>query len=68
MEGKVSVIIPFYNPGTSFTMCLKSVCSQTYKNLEILLIDDGSESSSHHGVLVSFGSVIRIKLIRLEHE
>lgn len=38
----VSVIIPFYNPDHNFEKLLKSVEEQTYENIEIILIDDGS--------------------------
>lgn len=43
---KVSLIIPIYNLEHALPACLESVCSQTYKNLEILLIDDGSCDTS----------------------
>lgn len=38
--GKVSIIIPVYNTGPYIEQCLKSVINQTYKNLEIICIDD----------------------------
>lgn len=41
-EGKISVIIPVYNVERYLRQCLDSVINQTYRNLEILLIDDGS--------------------------
>lgn len=43
---KISVIIPVYNVEPYIRKCLGSVISQTYKNLEILIIDDGSSDNS----------------------
>lgn len=46
MEKKVSVIIPVYNCEASIRRCLDSVCRQTYKNIEIICINDGSFDDS----------------------
>ena len=46
MTDKISVIIPVYNAEKYISDCLESVVRQTYKNLEILLIDDGSKDGS----------------------
>ena len=43
---KISVIIPVYNVEPYIRKCLDSVINQTYENLEILLIDDGSTDES----------------------
>ncbi len=43
---KISVIIPVFNPGKYFIPCLDSIVHQTYRNLEIILIDDGSTDGS----------------------
>ena len=43
---KVSVIIPVYNVEAYLKRCLDSVLGQTYENLQILLIDDGSTDNS----------------------
>lgn len=42
----VSVIIPVYNTEKYIEKCLKSVVDQTYKNLQIILVDDGATDSS----------------------
>ena len=46
MVPKVSVIIPIYNVEEYLSQCLDSVINQTLKELEIILIDDGSTDSS----------------------
>lgn len=45
-EKLVSMIIPVYNVENYIRKCLESVINQTYKNLEILLINDGSRDNS----------------------
>ena len=43
MEGPlISVIVPVYKVEKYLDRCLKSIVNQTYKNLEIILVDDGS--------------------------
>lgn len=46
MNNKVSVIIPVYNAEKFLKYCLNSVINQTYNNLEIILINDGSIDNS----------------------
>ena len=43
---KISVIVPVYNVKDFFDECLCSLVSQTYKNIEILLVDDGSSDGT----------------------
>lgn len=43
---KVSIIIPVYNAEGTLDRCLKSVFSQSYKNIEVILINDGSIDNS----------------------
>ena len=43
---KISVIIPVYNTEKFLRQCLGSIVNQTYKNLEILIVDDGSPDRS----------------------
>ena len=46
MDNVISVIIPVYNVQTYLPECLDSVISQDYRDLEIILIDDGSKDDS----------------------
>lgn len=45
-EKLISVIVPVYNTEPYLRKCLDSITQQTYKNLEIILIDDGSTDGS----------------------
>lgn len=44
--GGISVIIPVYNSENYIDFCIESIINQSYKNLEIILIDDGSTDGS----------------------
>ncbi|ASW11170.1 glycosyltransferase family 2 protein [Lactobacillus delbrueckii subsp. lactis DSM 20072] len=46
MSPLVSVIIPVYNVEEYLDKCLNTVIHQNYKNLEIILVDDGSTDNS----------------------
>lgn len=43
--GLVSIVLPIYNVEKYLDRCVESVINQTYKNLEIILVDDGSPDS-----------------------
>ena len=43
---KISVIVPVYNTEAYLKECVDSIVNQTYQNLEILLVDDGSTDNS----------------------
>ena len=46
MEDLISIIIPVYNVVDYLDRCMRSVVEQTYYNLEIILVDDGSTDES----------------------
>lgn len=47
MNKKVSIIIPLYNAEKYLEKCISSIVGQTYKNIEIILINDGSTDGSY---------------------
>lgn len=42
----VSIVIPIYNMGKKIEICTKSILNQTYKNIEVIMVDDGSTDDS----------------------
>ena len=46
MDTIISIIVPIYNAEKFLASCIDSILSQTFKNFELLLIDDGSQDSS----------------------
>lgn len=60
---KISVIVPVYNTCTELPRCIESICNQTYKDLEIIMIDDGSTDGSEV-IVDKYGNLDkRIKVI-----
>lgn len=46
MKKKVTIIVPVYNSETTIERCLDNICGQTYKNLEIILVNNNSTDNS----------------------
>ena len=63
---KISVVVPVYNVERYLSRCVKSIVSQTYSNLEIILVDDGSTDNS--GKLCDDFKDTRIKVIHKKNE
>lgn len=59
----ISIIVPVYNVEGYLDRCLQSICGQTYTNLEIILVDDGSTDSSGDVCDKFAQSDFRIKVI-----
>ena len=67
MEKKISVIVPVYNVEQYLERCVNSIINQTYENLEIILVDDGSTDRSG-GMCDSFAEKDeRIKVVHKEN-
>ena len=60
---KISVIVPIYNTSKYLIRCVDSIRSQTYRNLEIILIDDGSVDDSLEICMLLSEKDSRIKVI-----
>lgn len=64
---KISIVVPVYNSEKYIDRALESLCGQTYQNLEILLIDDGSPDNSLKHCKVWAAKDDRIKLFHQEN-
>lgn len=65
---KVSVIVPIYNVEKYLTKCIETIMNQTYKNIEIILVDDGSPDSSGNICDEYAKKDNRIKVIHKDNE
>ena len=63
----VSVIIPVYNVQNYIVSCLESVIGQTYTDIEVLLINDGSTDGSETICEEYAEKEVRIRYIKTEH-
>ena len=61
MENKevVSIVIPIYNVEAYLKQCLETIVNQTYPNLEIILVNDGSPDNSEE-IARNFSREIRV--------
>lgn len=67
-KGRVSVCIPNYNKGSYIEDCIKSVIYQSYKDIEIIIVDDCSDDSSREAInkcIKTYGAKVRIKTMFL---
>lgn len=68
MESLVSVIVPVYNAEKYLCECIQSIIDQTYTNIELWLIDDGSTDSSAE-ICSSFANAdFRVHYLKTSHE
>lgn len=64
-ESKISIIIPVFNIEAHISGCLDSVIAQTYRNLEIIIVDDGSKDNTP---AIADQYAMRDSRIRLIHQ
>lgn len=67
MPAKVSIIIPVYNLEEYIENCIRSLLNQTYENIEILCIDDGSKDNSAEVIAKLIEEDSRVKYIHQEN-
>ena len=47
-QPKISIIVPVYNSEKYLCACIDSILSQSFRDFELILVDDGSRDSSPH--------------------
>lgn len=62
----VSVIVPVYNREKYVAEALESIDNQTYRNIEIVVVDDGSQDNTPR-ILESFATDLELVVVTLEH-
>ena len=67
LNAKISVIVPAYNMERHIGACLTSLLNQSYSNLEILVVDDGSTDQTRAVVETFLRKDSRIQLFCIEH-
>lgn len=65
---KITVIVPIYNIEQYLPRCLESIMQQTYQNLEIICVDDGSTDNCPHICDVYADKDARVKVIHKENK
>lgn len=65
---KISIIVPVYNVEQYLDRCLKSLINQTFKDIEIVVVDDGSPDNSECIYKKYAAMDTRVKYIRKENE
>ena len=59
---RISIIVPAYNVVNEISLCIKSLTEQTYKNLEIIMVDDGSNDGTSELMDIAARNDSRIKV------
>lgn len=64
----ISIIVPVYNSEKTLKRCIESLIKQSYKNIEIIIVIDGSTDNSEHIAAKYAEDDLRIKLIVKDNE
>lgn len=64
---KITIIIPAYNAERDISRCLDSVCAQTYPNVEVLVINDGSRDQTENICRSYLSRLKNMRLLQGEH-
>ena len=67
MNSLVSIVIPVYNSEKHIEKCLKSVLAQTYSNIEIIIVDDGSTDNTLNLCKKIIQNDTRVKIISINN-
>lgn len=68
MDSLISIIVPVYNTENYLEKCLYSLVNQTYKNIEIIIIDDGSPDNSMNIIQKFVLADNRVKVITQKNQ
>jgi glycosyltransferase involved in cell wall biosynthesis len=66
-ENKISIIVPIYNLQEELEHCVASIQAQSYKNIEIILVNDGSKDHSREIMNKLAAMDLRIKTVNKEN-
>ncbi|HMI59691.1 MAG TPA: glycosyltransferase [Puia sp.] len=67
-DGRLTVVIPYYNMGPYIEECVRSVMDSTYKNLEVLIVNDGSSDPASIEKLKSFESQEKVRVFHQKNQ
>ena len=67
MNEKISVLVPIYNAEKYIKRCIDSIINQSYKNIEVILIEDGSTDNSYNiikeyqekGIAIDYEQIVK---------